>query len=113
MKTTFNITCGNWLDPDLPMTHEYAYTMNGVRTVFLTRTARNLGETIISGSQLPIGDLNRDNVLDIYVNIKDKFEGATEQHFTVKVVMIRSIKYIYKHENTVIHCALVSSSVHF
>ena len=87
MTTTFNITCSNWTDRDPPIKYDYAYEFNGVRTVFLTRTG-SPGETVISSSDLPIGNSNRDNDLDIYVNIRDKFDGTTELYFTVKVVIM-------------------------
>ena len=96
MVTTFNITCSNWQDPNLPIKYEYAYVVNGVRSVFLIHTAESPGQTVISSSELPIGDPNRNNVLDIYVNIKDKFGSATEQNFTVKVVTIRFSQHIVK-----------------
>ncbi len=85
MITTFNITCKNWTDPDLPIKYDYSYELNGVRTVFFTRTG-SPRKTVIFSGDLPIGDPNQDNVLDIFVNIRDKFDGATELHFTVKVV---------------------------
>ena len=89
MTTTFNITCKNWTDPDPPMNYEFAYKMNGVKTIFFSATARPL-ETVFLSGHLPIGDPNRDSDIDIYVNIKDGFEGGTEMHFIVKVAVFQT-----------------------
>ncbi|XP_028402422.1 sperm receptor for egg jelly-like [Dendronephthya gigantea] len=84
MTTMFNLTCMNWTDPDPPINYEFSYKLKDVKTVFFSATLRT-SQILVARENLPIGDPNRNNEIDIYVNIKDRFEGETELHFIVKV----------------------------
>ena len=96
--TNFNFTCKNWDDPDGPIKFSFSYEINGVRSVFLDHTV-NPGESFVLISDLPIGNSKRDNLLDVYVVIEDKYGGATEVHRPVTVDRVHCM-ILYDNESS-------------
>ena len=84
MKTTFNASCSNWKDNDLPLSYEYSYEVKGVRTLFFDDNGAT-GKTVTSNTILPVGDTKNNNKLVLHVKIKDNFGGTTSLNFTLKV----------------------------
>ena len=92
MKTSFTISCDNWIDPDAPLSYEFSYPSNGIRNVYFYATAL-LGEKVTSTNWLPIGDKENDFDLIVTVQVKDKFGSIAKQDYTIKVKLMKVIKY--------------------
>lgn len=94
MKTSFTISCENWIDPDAPLSYEFSYQNNGVRIVYSYVTAR-IGGRVTSTDWLPIGDQKNDFHLTVTVQVKDKFGSKTKQDYTVQVNVLNKILLTY------------------
>ncbi|XP_022779645.1 uncharacterized protein LOC111321123 [Stylophora pistillata] len=80
MNTSFRINCSHWMDPDQPLTYEFAYVNYYQDNVFFTSH-----EPISSSVLLPMGHESKNFTLHMRLKVIDRFGAANVSQITIQV----------------------------
>lgn len=80
LNTSFRINCSDWMDPDQPLTYEFAYVNYYQDNVFFMSH-----EPTSSSVLLPMGHESNNFTLEMRLKIIDRLGAATVRPITIQV----------------------------